>query len=124
MRRPSVWLSLATAVVLTPAAAGCSTLDKAQACLESSKVVTETISRVRQLGNDPAEMERALNDAADRLNEIADRVGNTTLNDALSDLARSLEGINVRNVNDAVDAVQRVVTDGTAAAERIARECT
>ncbi|MFO7253560.1 MAG: hypothetical protein DIU60_022675 [Actinomycetes bacterium] len=124
MRRRSVRLLLAAAVLLAPAAAGCSTLDKAQACLESSRVVTETINRIREVGNDPAELERALNDAVERLEEIADKVGNTTLNEALTDLARTLEGITVRDVDDAIDAVQRVVTDGAAAAERIARECT
>jgi|GEM_PF-1362339 len=124
MRRRSVRLLLAAAVLLALAAAGCSTLDKAQACLESSRVVTETINRIREVGNDPAELERALNDAVERLEEIADKVGNTTLNEALTDLARTLEGITVRDVDDAIDAVQRVVTDGAAAAERIARECT
>lgn len=117
-------LSLAAAAVLALTITGCSTVDKAQACLESSRVVTETISRVGALVNDPAEMEKALNDGAAKLGEVAEKAGNTTLNDALNDLAKTLEGLNVKDVNDAVDAAQKVATDGAAAAERIARECT
>jgi len=117
-------VSLAAAAALVLSVSACSTLDKAQACLESSQVVTETISRIRDLGNDPAAMEKALDDGAARLNEIADKVGNTTLNEALTELSNTLEGLSVKNVNDAVDAAQKVVTDGAAAAERIARECT
>lgn len=117
-------LSLAAAAALVLPVAACSTLDKAQACLESSRIVTETIARVRALGDDPAAMKKALDDGADRLNDIADKVGNTTLNEALTDLSRTLQGISVNDVNDAIDAAQKVVTDGARAAERIARECT
>lgn len=116
--------SLAAAAVLVLSAAGCSTLDKAQACLESAQIVTDTISRIRALGDDPAAMEKALTDGAARLNDLAGKVGDTTLNEALTGLSRTLEGITVNDVDDAVDAARKVVTDGTAAAERIARECT
>lgn len=117
-------VSLAAAAALALSTSACSTLDKAQACLESNQVVAETISRIRDLGNDPAAMEKALDDSAARLSDLADKVGNTTLNEALTDLSNTLEGLSVRNVDDAVDAARKVFTDGTRAAERIARECT
>jgi hypothetical protein len=117
-------LSLTAAAVLALTITGCSTVDKAQACVESSRIVAETISKIGSLANDPAAMEKALNDGASRLNDAADKAGNTTLNEALTDLSKSLEGLNVQNVNDAVDAAQKAATDGAAAAEKIARECT
>ncbi|MEV5407729.1 hypothetical protein AB0K60_02665 [Thermopolyspora sp. NPDC052614] len=117
-------LSLTAAAVLAVTIAGCSTVDKAQACLESSKIVADTVAKIGSLANDPAAMEKALNDGAARLSDAADKAGNTTLNEALDDLSKSLEGLNVKDVNDAVDAAQKAATDGAAAAEKIARECT
>jgi hypothetical protein len=103
---------------------GCSSVDKAQACLESSKIVTETISNVTALASDPKAMNKALKDGAAKLSDAADKAGNTTANQALQNLAHTLSKINVKSANDAVDAAQRVATDGASTAKKLAQECT
>ncbi|MFC4009815.1 hypothetical protein ACFOY2_21480 [Nonomuraea purpurea] len=108
-------------------AAGCgevnSTIDKAQACLEAPKIVTDLGAQIAKLTNDPQAMDKAIDDAAAKLNETADKAANTTLKEASDDLAKTLSGINVDNVNDAVDAVQKVGTDSAAYLEKVAQAC-
>ncbi|MEU6710453.1 hypothetical protein ABZ897_03140 [Nonomuraea sp. NPDC046802] len=107
--------------------AGCgevnSTIDKAQACLEAPKIVTDLGAQIAKLTNDPQAMDKAIDDAAAKLNETADKAANTTLKEASDDLAKTLSGINVDNVNDAVDAVQKVGTDSAAYLEKVAQAC-
>jgi galactokinase/mevalonate kinase-like predicted kinase len=117
---PLAAVTLGFAIFVT----GCSSLDKAQACVESSKIVTDTISKVTAVANDPQAMEKALNDGAAKLRDAADTAGNTTANQALQNLADTLSKINVKNTNDAIDAAQKVATDGAATAKKLAQECT
>ncbi|SEK94867.1 hypothetical protein [Nonomuraea pusilla] len=108
-------------------AAGCgevnSTIDKAQACLEAPKIVADLGARISKLTDDPQAMDKALDDASAKLNDFADKAANTTLKEASDDLAKTLGGIDVKNVNDAVDAVQKVGTDTAAYLEKIAKAC-
>ncbi|MEV4088544.1 hypothetical protein ACGFJC_41885 [Nonomuraea fuscirosea] len=108
-------------------AAGCSevnsTIDKAQACLEAPKIVTDLIAEVSKLTNDPQALDKALDDAATKLNGVADEAANTTIKEASDNLATTLTGITVKDANDAVDAVQKVGTDGAAYVEKIAQAC-
>lgn len=107
--------------------AGCSevngTIDKAQACLEAPKIVAELGAEVSKLTNDPQAMDKALDDAAGKLNDVADKAANTTIKEASDDLAGTLSGIKVTNVNDAVDAAQKVTADGAAYVEKVAKAC-
>lgn len=109
-------------------AAGCGevnqTIDKAQACLEAPKIVSELGAQVAKLTNDPQAMDKALDDAAAKLNDVADKAANTTLKEATNDLANSLSTINVNNANDAVDAAQKVATDSAAYLEKVTKACT
>ncbi|WP_188187407.1 hypothetical protein [Nonomuraea sp. SYSU D8015] len=109
-------------------AAGCGevnqTIDKAQACLEAPKIVSELGAQVAKLTNDPQAMDKALDDAATKLNDVADKAANTTLKEATNDLANTLSGINVNNANDAVDAAQKVATDSAAYLEKVTKACT
>ncbi|MEV1240905.1 hypothetical protein ACIBO2_46715 [Nonomuraea sp. NPDC050022] len=108
-------------------AAGCgevnNTIDKAQSCLEAPKIVTELGAKLTELKDDPKAMEKALDDSAAKLNEVADKAANTTLKQASDDLAKTLSGINVNNVNDAVDAVQKVGSETAAYLEKVAKAC-
>ena len=108
-------------------AAGCSevnnTIDKAQACLEAPKIIAEMGSKIASLTNDPQAMDKALDDAASKLNGVADQAANTTLKEASDNLATTLSGISVKNVNDAVDAAQKATSEGAAYVEQVAKAC-
>ena len=108
-------------------AAGCgevnNTIDKAQACLEAPKIITDLGAQITKLTDDPQAMDKALDDAATKLNGVADKAANTTLKEASDDLAKTLSGINVTNVNDAVDAAQKVTTESAAYVEKVAKAC-
>ncbi|GGO74875.1 hypothetical protein [Nonomuraea cavernae] len=108
-------------------AAGCaevnSTIDKTQACLEAPKIVADLGAEITKLKDDPQAMEKALDDAAGKLNGVADQAANTTLKEASDNLASTLAGINVNDVNDAVDAIQKVGTDTAAYLEKVAQAC-
>ncbi|MEU7852583.1 hypothetical protein [Nonomuraea sp. NPDC049141] len=108
-------------------AAGCgevnNTIDKAQSCLEAPKIVTELGAKITQLKDDPKAMEKALDDSAAKLNEVADKAANTTLKEASDDLAKTLSGIDVKDVNGAVDAVQKVGTETATYLKTVAQAC-
>ncbi|MGI5288717.1 hypothetical protein ACQEVF_35970 [Nonomuraea polychroma] len=116
------------AFALCIAAAGCGevnqTIDKAQACLEAPKIVSELGGQIAQLTNDPQAMDKALDDAAAKLNDVADKAANTTIKEASDDFAKTLSGITVNDANDAVDAAQKVTTEGAAYVEKVTKACT
>ncbi|MBB5078292.1 hypothetical protein ACIBHY_15740 [Nonomuraea sp. NPDC050547] len=107
--------------------AGCgevnSTIDKAQACLEAPKIVADLVAEVGKFTNDPKAMDKAIDDAATKLNGVADKASNTTLKEATDSLATSLGNINVKTANDAVDSAQKVTADTAAYLEKIAKAC-
>ncbi|GAA0913190.1 hypothetical protein [Nonomuraea longicatena] len=107
--------------------AGCGeinqTIDKAQACLEAPKIVTQLVADVTKFANDPQGMSKALDDAAAKLGETADKAANTTVKEATDDLAKTLGGLNVTDVNGAVDAAQKVTTETAAYLDQIRKAC-
>ncbi|MEV0387308.1 hypothetical protein [Nonomuraea sp. NPDC050643] len=113
--------------VVCIAAAGCSevnsTIDKAQACIQAPKIITDLGAQIAQLTDDPKAMDKAIDDAAAKLNDVADSASNTTLKEASDNLATTLTGITVNDVNDAVDAAQKVTTEGAAYVEQVAKAC-
>ncbi|WP_327590681.1 hypothetical protein OHA25_29465 [Nonomuraea sp. NBC_00507] len=124
----SRFVPLAAFALCIAAAAGCGevnqTIDKAQACLEAPKIVSELGAQIANLTNDPQAMDKALDDAAAKLNDVADKATNTTIKQASDDLAKTLGGITVNDVNDAVDATQKVATEGAAYVEKVTKACT
>jgi ABC-type transporter Mla subunit MlaD len=108
-------------------AAGCgevnNTIDKAQACLEAPKIITDLGAQITKLTDDPQAMDKALDDAAGKLNNVADKAANTTLKEASDDLAKTLSGINVDSANEAVDAAQKVTAESAAYVEKVAKAC-
>ncbi|MGA5762584.1 hypothetical protein [Nonomuraea bangladeshensis] len=121
-------LSLAGFSAVALALAGCGevnqTIDKAQACLEAPKIVTELGAQITKLTDDPQAMDKALDDAAAKLGDVADQAANTTLKEASDNLADKLSGISVQNVNDAVDAAQQVGKETVAYLETVRQACT
>ncbi|MET8867132.1 hypothetical protein ABZW11_29670 [Nonomuraea sp. NPDC004580] len=124
LRSRFVPLALFASCVL---AAGCSdvnnTIDKAQACIEAPKIVTELGAQVTKLTDDPQAMDKAIDDAAAKLNGVADSAANTTLKEASDSLAATLTGITVNDVNDAVDAAQKVATESADYVNKVAQAC-
>ncbi|MEV6859397.1 hypothetical protein AB0M44_00120 [Streptosporangium subroseum] len=98
-------------------------IDKAQQCVQATGIVTETAAKVAGLVNDPAEMEKALNDGAAKLGTLADEAANTTLKEAAEGVSKDLEGLNATNANNAVDAAQKVATDSVKWVEQLAGAC-
>jgi methyl-accepting chemotaxis protein len=108
-------------------AAGCgevnNTIDKAQSCLEAPKIVTQLTADLARFKDDPKAMDKALDEGAAKLNDVADKASNTTLKEASDDLAKTLGSIDVNDVNDAVNAVQKVGTETAAYLEKVAKAC-
>ncbi|MDP9866814.1 MULTISPECIES: hypothetical protein [Streptosporangium] len=126
-RIPALAASALAAVLITT---GCSELqqvsegvDKAQQCLQAAGIVTETVQKITGLMDDPAAMEKALNDGAAKLGDLADKAANTTLKEAADGVAKDLEGLNVTSANDAIDAGQKVATDSVKWVERLTGAC-
>ncbi|MEV0197557.1 hypothetical protein [Nonomuraea sp. NPDC050691] len=119
--------ALAAVAALAVTVVGCSevnsTIDKTQACLEAPKIVADLGSELGKLKDDPQAMDKALDDTSKKLTEVADKAANTTLKEATDDLARTLAGIDVKDVNDAVDAAQKVGTDTAAYLKKVAEAC-
>ncbi|MGR6916465.1 hypothetical protein ACU635_19660 [[Actinomadura] parvosata] len=117
-------LALFAACVL---AAGCSevnnTIDKAQACLEAPKIITDLGAEISKLTDDPQAMDKAIDDAANKLNDVADQAANTTLKEATDSMAKTLTSITVQDANDAVDALQKVTSESAAYVEKVAQAC-
>ncbi|MEO3869219.1 hypothetical protein ABGB18_10355 [Nonomuraea sp. B12E4] len=115
------------AFVVCVFAAGCgevnSTIDKAQACLEAPKIIADLGTQLSNLANDPQAMEKALDETATKLNNVADDAANTTIKEASDNLAATLSGITVNDVNDAVDAAQKATSEGAAYVKQVAEAC-
>jgi len=126
-RRHRRLASLAVVPALALALTGCAeingTIDRAQACLEAPKIITELTGQLTQLVNDPQAMEKALDDSAAKLNELADKAANTTIKEASDSLAETLSRIDVKTVNDAVDAAQKVGTETAAYIKQVTEAC-
>ncbi|MEZ0072554.1 hypothetical protein [Planotetraspora sp. GP83] len=113
--------AVAAAAVLL--ASGCSAADKAQSCVEAPKLIGETISKIGAVANDPEAMRKELSDGAAKLDDLAQKAGDTTLKQALQGLADSFQKLNVDDANAAVDAAQKVATDGAAYLKRVSEAC-
>ncbi|MBB2911654.1 hypothetical protein FHS43_002927 [Streptosporangium becharense] len=126
-RIPALAASTLAAVLITT---GCSEfqevsqgIDQAQQCVQAAGIVTETVSKVSGLLNDPAAMEKALNDGAAKLGDVADKAADTSLRDAAEGISKTLEGFTVDDANSAVDAAQKVAADSVKWVEQLTNAC-
>ncbi|WP_405086043.1 hypothetical protein [Microbispora sp. NBC_01389] len=104
-------------------ASGCATADKAQSCAEATKVISRTVSEIGKVADDPAAMRKKIEDGAADLEDMANKAADTSLRDALRGLAESLQKLNVDDANAAVDAAQRVATDGARYLRKVSEAC-
>jgi hypothetical protein len=102
---------------------GCSAADKAQSCVEAPKVISDTISKIGAAANDPEAMRKEISDGAAKLDDLAAKAGDTTLQEALDGMANTLKSLNVDDANAAVDAAQKVATDGANYLKQAAEAC-
>ncbi|GAA2895473.1 hypothetical protein GCM10010517_60230 [Streptosporangium fragile] len=126
-RIPALAAAALAAALLTT---GCSEIqevsqgiDQAQQCVEAAGIVTETVSKVSGLLNDPAAMEKALNDGAAKLGDLADKAADTSLREAAEGVSNTLEGFSVTDANSAVDTAQKVATDSVKWVEQLTNAC-
>ncbi|GAB3159192.1 hypothetical protein GCM10027161_65870 [Microbispora hainanensis] len=110
----------AAAVLFT---SGCATADKAQTCAEATQLVSRTISDIGAVVNDPDAMRKKIEDGAANLEDMANKAADTTLRDALQGLADSLQKLDVDDANGAVDAAQKVATDGATYLREVSQAC-
>ncbi|MER5622108.1 hypothetical protein [Streptosporangium sp. NPDC002544] len=126
-RIPALAASALAAALITT---GCSEIqevsqgiDKAQQCVQAAGIVTETVSKVSGLLNDPAAMEQALKDGGTKLGDLADKAANTSLKEAADSVSNTLEGFNVPDANSAIDTAQKVATDSVRWVEQLTGAC-
>ena len=117
-------LVAAAAIGLSVLTTGCSSVDRAQACIEANKAISDAGAKLTTLANDPKAMDKALRDAATKLDAAADTAGNTTLNEALGKLADSFKKLDVDNPDEAAKAARKVATDSAEAIRTVAEQCT
>ncbi|GII54634.1 hypothetical protein Pth03_30230 [Planotetraspora thailandica] len=113
--------ALTAAFVMT--ISGCAAADKAQTCVEAPKVLSDTISKIGAVADDPEAMRKEISDGAARLDDLAAKAGDTTLKEALDGMANTLKNLNVDDANAAVDAAQKVATDGANYVKDVAQAC-
>lgn len=116
-------MTAAAAILLTGCSEINSTIDKAQACLEAPKILTDLGAELTRLKDDPEAMNKALDDSAAKLNDLADKASNTTIKEATDNLAAELGKINVNSVNEAVDTVQKVSSETVTYLDELRKAC-
>ncbi|MEU8172670.1 hypothetical protein AB0C14_07325 [Microbispora hainanensis] len=104
-------------------ASGCATAEKAQTCAEATQVVSRTISEIGAVVNDPDAMRKKIEDGAADLEDMANKAADTSLRDALQGLADSLQKLDVDDASAAVDAAQKVATDGATYLREVSQAC-
>ncbi|MFF0576288.1 hypothetical protein [Streptosporangium saharense] len=126
-RIPAIAASGLAAVLLLT---GCSELqqvsdgvDKAQQCVQAAGIVTDTVKKLTTLADDPAAVEKALNDGATKLGDLADKASNTTLKQAADDVSERLKNFDVNDAHSAVDAVQKAGTESVAWIRQLTEAC-
>lgn len=116
-----------SAIVLT---SGCGTiqeaggiLNRSEACSEATEIADGLLSKMPHLVSDPAQLEKALNEAAAQLEKAGVKSGDTTLNEALGGLARAYKAIVANVESSATAAAEKVRSDTTSYFQVINRAC-
>lgn len=123
--RRRIALSIATAALLVPAAAGCAALDKAIECVETADAIATSVGNLQDAvatGTSDLTQARESLDAIDReLGNLGEKTDNADLSKAVDDLKAGVT--NVRTAIENGDATPDVspVTD---AATEIGKVCT
>ncbi|SDR29133.1 hypothetical protein [Thermostaphylospora chromogena] len=99
-------------------------VDQAQACLEATRVVTGINDKIVEMRNNPEQLSQILEDSAAKLQDAAEKAGDTTLREALEGLAGVYRNLDISDVNSAVDAAQKALADTAKYAAEITAACT
>ncbi|GII87676.1 hypothetical protein Ssi03_56660 [Sphaerisporangium siamense] len=117
-RISAVTLSALTALLVS---AGCS--GGTQQCLDAGGIVTSTVQKATALSEDPAGMEKALNDGAAKLAEVADKTSDDELKKAATEVAEKLKNLDVTNDDTAIKALEKLGTDSAKWAGQLIDAC-
>ncbi|MEU0391268.1 hypothetical protein ABZ208_00470 [Streptomyces sp. NPDC006208] len=123
--RRRIALTLATAVLVVPAAAGCGALDKALDCVATADAIATSVSKLQDAvstaTDDPTKAQEALDDIDKELDSLGDKTDNADLSKAVDDLNKGVD--NVRKSIENGDSTPDIspITD---AATEIGKVCT
>ncbi|MGI5398681.1 hypothetical protein ACQEVG_04320 [Streptomyces sp. CA-135486] len=125
--RRRIALTLATAALLVPVAAGCSAIDKALDCVETADAIATSVDKLQQAvssaADDPTQAREALNDIDTELKNLSDKTDNADLSKAVDDLNTGVDNVrksiengdntpDIKPVTDAAAEIGKVCTPG------------
>ncbi|MFF3322060.1 hypothetical protein [Streptomyces sp. NPDC002889] len=123
--RRRIALTIVTAALVVPTAAGCGALDKALDCVATADAIATSVDKLQQAvssaAEDPTKAREALDDIDKELDSLGDKTDNADLTKAVDDLGKGVD--NVRKSIEGGDATPDIspVTD---AATEIGKVCT
>ncbi|GII67389.1 hypothetical protein Skr01_74740 [Sphaerisporangium krabiense] len=116
-------ISAVTAATLTAflVSAGCS--GGTQECLDAGGIVTDTVQKATAASENPAAMEKALNDGAAKLAALGEKAGDDDLKKAAAEVAEKLKNLDVTNDDTAIKALEKLGTDSAKWASQLIDAC-
>ncbi|WP_328538523.1 hypothetical protein [Streptomyces sp. NBC_00344] len=126
MRRRTAALLAATVTAVTLAGAvGCDAVNKAVDCVQTADTVAGNVNNLQQavsnIGNDPGQVDQALDNIAKNLGKLGDKTGDTDVSKAVDDLNTAVD--NVRKSVDSGDRTPDISPVRDAAGE-LTKVCT
>ncbi|QKW06746.1 hypothetical protein HUT18_10445 [Streptomyces sp. NA04227] len=115
----------ASVALLTPAAVGCSALDKALDCVQTADAIADSVTDLQQAvetaANDPLKADQALDDIEKNLDEIGDKTDDSDVNKAVDDLNEAVGNVRtaIKNGDETPD-----ISPVTDAAGELTKVCT
>jgi methyl-accepting chemotaxis protein len=124
-RRRRTALAVAATMLTLTAAAGCGALDKALDCVQTAEAITDSVGNLQQAisdaGDDPLQIDEALNSIDSELDQLNDKTDNADLSKAVDQLSAGVENVRtaVKDGDNSPD-----LTPVTDAAAEIGKICT
>jgi ABC-type transporter Mla subunit MlaD len=124
-RRRRTALAVAATMLTLTAAAGCSALDKAMDCVQTAEAIADSVGNLQQAisaaGDDPQQIDEALNSIDSELDQLDDTTDNADLSKAVDQLSTAVDNVRTA-VNDGDTTPD--LTPVTDAAAEIGKICT
>jgi peptidoglycan hydrolase CwlO-like protein len=124
-RRRRTALAVAATMLTLTAVAGCGALDKALDCVQTAEALTDSVGNLQQAisdaGNDPRQIDDALDGIDSELNKLQDKTDNADLSKAVDQLSDGVANVRaaVKDGDNSPD-----LTPVTDAATEIGKICT
>lgn len=118
-------LATAAALIVAPAAVGCSAVDKALDCVQTADSIADSVTDLQQAvenaSNDPGQADEALASIDRNLDKIGDKTDNADVSKAVDDLNTAVGNVRtaIKNGDETPD-----VTPVTDAAGELTKVCT